>query len=326
MSLVLSTSNFTQFEKEFFITEAVIGLDTINNGLMYIATGVKNDQFTFPVLSANPKAKARSLFPTDSQTTTLSNKNLLLGAFQFYETFDPTIFENHWQQSEVNDVLLSRQLPTTFVNYLGSYYTAKAFSQIEQMIHIGSTSYATSAAPGNANEGLTFFDGLIKQAIVGGALQVASPSAITSANIIAKMDAAKNLLPAPILSGANRYKRLRYIMGVVDYQKYEDALTNNAFKNNQTTDKGLTTYKGYSIAVCAGIPENTFYFCEATTDVTSNLMMPITSMENVSFEINRVQNNSVAQFYKAVVKMGVGIAKFNEFAIHTTKVIGDFNA
>ena len=36
MSLVLSTTNYTQFEKDFFITEAVIGLDTFSAGLMYV--------------------------------------------------------------------------------------------------------------------------------------------------------------------------------------------------------------------------------------------------------------------------------------------------
>jgi len=333
MSLVLSTTNYTQFEKDFFITEAVIGLDTVNKGLMYVATGVKNDQYVFPKLSAAPKLQAASSTPSSSGTTTLSNRTVTLGKFQAYEEFEPSIFENHWHQAELSDRLLARALPVTFQNYLTTYYTQKTFVPIEQMIHLGSTSYVTtsggSAEPGvGANEQLIYFDGIIKTALNAStpALQVASPSAITSSNVIAKMEAAKNKMPIALLSKSNRYERLKFIMSVVDAQKYEEALTTTTYKNNDTTERGLNRYKGYEVVVCAGLPENTFYFCEATTDLESNLQLCVTDMDNLSFEINRLQNNSTLHFYKAIMKMGVGIAKPSEFVIHTTKVLSDFSA
>jgi len=326
MSATLATANYTQFEKGFFITEAVTGLDTINNGLMYVATGVKNDKYTFPVLSANTKLNPRTLLPVDNSTTVLSNKDVALGAFEAYELFDPTIFENHWHQDQLTDKLLARKLPQTFVNYLGGWYTAKTFVPIETMIHMGSTTY-TAAVPADANYSIRYFDGIIKQALnaTTPALQVASPVALTAANIISKMEAAKNLAPKALLSNPNRYKRLKYVMSVVDAQKYEDALTTTTYKNNDTTERGLNKYKGYEIKVVAGLPENTFYFCEATTDVESNMHMAVTSMDNLSFIIDRLQNNSSAWFYKAIAKMGVGIAKPNEFVIYTTQVLANFS-
>ena len=349
MSLVLSTTNYTEFEKDFFITEAVIGLDTVNNGLMYVATGVKNDQYTFPVLNANPRLQAQGSTPQSRGTTTLSNRNVTLGKFLAYEEFEPSIFENHWHVTEISDSLLKRTLPQTFQNYLTTYYTAKTFVPIELQIHLGSTTYDTgstgSAKPstfnsdgtinvaGGVNEQNIYFDGIIKTALnaTTPALQVASPLALTSSNIIAKMESAKNLLsstPAGIavLSKPDRYKRLKYIMSVLDAQKYEDALTTTTYKNNDTTDKGLNKYKGYDVVVCAGVPENTFYFCEATTDLNSNLQLCVTDMDNLSFEINRLQNNSTKYFYKAIMKMGVGIARPNEFVIYTTHVLADFSA
>ena len=332
MSLVLSTTNYTQFEKDFFITEAVIGLDTVNKGLMYVATGVKNDQYTFPNLSASPKLQAFGSTPSSSGTTTLSNRNVTLGKFQAYEEFEPSIFENHWHVTQIADRLLARTLPQTFQNYLTTYYTAKTFKPIEEMLHLGSTTYLTtgsgSAISGGVNEQHVYFDGIIKQALnaTTPALQVASPVALTSSNIIAKMEAAKNLLPIALLSKADRYDRLKYIMSVVDAQKYEDALTTTSFKNNDTTEKGLNKYKGYEVVVCAGVPENTFYFCEATTDLNSNIQLCVTDMDNLSFEINRLQNNSTLYFYKTIMKMGVGIAKPSEFVIYTTHVLADFSA
>ena len=325
MSVTLSTSNFTQYEKNFFITESVTGLDTLQNGLLYVAEGVKNDQYTFPVLTANPVLNPRTAIPTDNSTTVLSNKNVTLGAFDAYEQFDPNVFENHWHQSQLTNSLLKRNLPATFSNYLAGFYTQKTFVPVETALHMGSVGYTASAAtPSDPNYSIKYFDGIIRQAIVGGAVQVGSPSAITSANILAKFESAKLLVPKAILSSPNRYKRLKYMVSVEDAQKYEEALTSSTYKNNDTTERGINKYKGYDVIALAGIPENTFYLAEATTDMTSNLHLALTSMDNMSFEINRLQNNSSLHFYKAQLKMGVGIAKFNEFVIHTDKVAGDF--
>ena len=334
MSTTLGTANFTQFEKGFFITEAVIGLDTINKGLAYVASGVKNDQYTFPQLTANTKLKAYTPTPGgQTSSTALSNRNVNLGKFQAYEEFDPSIFENHWHQGELSDKLMARALPATFANYLGAWYTQKTLVPVELMLHQGSISYLTtsggSAEPGvGANESLVHFDGIIKQALNAStpAIQVASPVALTSANIIAKMELAKNSMSKALLSKADRYKRLKFLLSVEDGQKYEDALTNTSFKNNDTTEAGLNRYKGYTVEILAGLPENTFYFCEATTDVQSNIHMCVTSMDNLSFNIDRLQANSELYFYKAVAKMGVGISKPAEFVIYTTKTLASFSA
>ena len=331
MSVTLTTPNYTQFEKGFFITEAVIGMDTVNNGLLYVASGVKNDKYTFPVFSASPKLNPRTLIPVDNSTIVLSNKDIILGAFDAYELVDPNIFENHWQQDELSDKLLSRSLPATFTNYLGGFYTAKTFVPVENMLHMGSTTYVKTTGgsaelPTSTNYSIQYFDGIIKQAlnVTTPAKQVAAASPITSANVIEKMEDAKKLIPRALLSNPDRYKRLKYIMSVEDAQKYEDALTTTLYKNNDTTEAGINKYKGYQVVVCAGVPEHTFYFCEATTDIQSNLQLAITSMENISFIIDKLQANSSAYFYKAELKMGVGIAKPTEFVIHTTKVLADF--
>jgi hypothetical protein len=324
-----TTSNFTQFEKGFFITEAVIGLDTINKGLAYVAQGVKNDQYTFPVLTANTVLNPRTSLPVDNSTTVLSNRTITLGAFEAFEIFDPSVFENHWHQSELADKILSRSLPATFVNYLGGFYTAKTFAPVERMIHEGSTSYTTTAStPASANYSIKHFDGLIKQALnaTTPSLQVATPVALTSANIIAKMELAKALMPKALLAQADRYKKLKFIMSVEDVQKYEEALTSTTYKNNDTTEAGVNKYKGYTIEVTAGLPENTFYFCEATSQITSNIQLAVTSLDNLSFIVDKYVNYAQLWFYKAVAKMGVGIAKPSEFVIYTTKTLASFNA
>jgi hypothetical protein len=329
MALSLGTANYTQFEKDFFITDAVIDLNTVNAGLMYVATGIKNDQYAIPKLTSNPQLNPRTATPAPYGSTALDNKIIALGKFQAYEEFDPSIFENHWHVDELNDRLLARGLPSTFSTYLGAYYTKKTFAPVETLIHMGSLGYTASkgtiSTPG-VNWNFQYVDGIVRQAITGGALQVASPVVLTSANIISKMEAAKALMPKALLANPARYNRLKFVMSVEDGQKYEDALTNTSFKNNDTTEASIRKYKGYRIEVVAGLPEDTFYFCEATTDVNSNLHMPLTETIGMDFNIDKLQANSDLYFYKGLVKMGVGIAKPNEFVIYTTKVAADFTA
>jgi hypothetical protein len=140
------------------------------------------------------------------------------------------------------------------------------------------------------------------------------------------MEALKNAVPKALLSSSDRYKKLRYVLSVEDGQKYEDALANTTYKNQDTTEKGLNRYKGYDIVVVAGMPEHTIFFMEATTAPTSNLHMPLSTVDNMEFDLNRLQNNSTLWFYKMLFKFGVGMSKPNEAAIHTTYQLADFSA
>ncbi len=327
MAINIVTPSFIEAEKNFFITEALTGLDTVNNKLLYVTENVKGDAYTFPVMSANPLAQPRQLIPLDGGTTNLTDRTLNLGAFEFYEVFDPARFEQHWHRDQLTTKMLDRGLPSTFEAYMASYYVKKCLTKVEAMIHTGSVGYTTSVGtlgtPG-VNFSNRYFDGFIRQALVGGSLQVASPSAITSGNIIAKLDSAKNLVPKALLASSERYKKLKIVMSVDDAQLYEEALSATSFKNQNTTERGLNQFKGYEIKICSGLPKDTFYFSWATTDLESNMHLVTNSLSDMDFVIDKLQNNSEAAFFKMKMKMGVGQAKFNEFVIHTPLVLTDF--
>lgn len=324
MSISLTTPVYTQFEMDFFITEAVIGLNSINAGLFYVASGVKNDKYVFPKATSTTYLNARADSPTMNGLTVLANKTINLGAFESGETFNPNIFENHWQKDQLSNIILDRGLPATFENYIATYYTSKVLSPVETMIHIGSVGY-TASTTADTNYSIRYFDGIVRQALVGGA-PTASYSAITSNNIIAKLEEAKNKMPLAVLADPNRYSKLKFIMGVLDFQKYEEALVSTTYKNQNTTERGLNQYKGYEIVVVAGCPENTFYFCHATTDLNSNLQLAVTDMANMSFNLEKMPFPSHLWGYVLSTKMGVGIARLPEFVIHTSYIAANFGA
>jgi len=320
--LVLSTPNYTQAEKNFFITDAVISLDSVNANLFYVASDVKNDQYTFPKVTSTIVLQDRASIPTNAGSTTLSNKDCPLGSFMGYSEFEPAIFENHWHVDQISEKLLTRSLPVTFENYLASNYTQQVLAPIELMIWQGSKTYT------GATNNLRFVDGIIKQCLTPAtaAISITGASPVTSANIISKMEALKNAAPRALLSNADRYTKLKFILSVEDGQKYEDALTNTTYKNNDTTERGLNRYKGYDVVIVAGMPEHTMFFGWADGTVNSNLHMPISSIDNMTFDLNRLQNNSTLYFYKMLFKFGVGVAKPYELAMHTTKTLADFSS
>jgi hypothetical protein len=324
MSLSLTTPVYTQAEQDFFITEAVIGLNSINAGIFYVATGVKNDKYVFPKATSTTYLNARQDSATMNGLTVLADRTIELGAFESGETFNPNIFENHWHKDQLNNIILDRGLPSTFENYIATYYTAKVLSPVENMIHIGSVDY-TATTTLDANYSIRYFDGIIKQAVdsTDPSLSV-SYSAVTSANIISKLEEMKNKMSIAVLSQNDRYNKLKFIMGVLDFEKYEEALTSTSFKNNDTTQRGINRYKGYEIMVLAGVPENTMYFTHADTSVDSNLQLALTDIGNMSFSLEKMPFPSKLYGYVVSTKMGVGIARPSEFVIHTSYVEGDF--
>jgi hypothetical protein len=318
-NLILTTPNYTQAEKNFFITDAVIALDSLNANLFYIASDVHNDQYTFPKVQSTIVLQDRASIPTASGSTTLSNKDCVLGSFMGYAEFEPTVFENHWQQADISSKLLMRGLPVTFENYLSSNYTSQVLANVENLIWKGSKTYT------GATNNLRFVDGIIKQCLTPAtSANTSINTGLTSANIIAEMEKVKQLTPRALLSRADRYTKLRFVMSVEDGQKYEDALTTTTFKNNDTTERGLNKYKGYEVVVVAGMPENTFFFGWADASVQSNLHMPISSIENMQFDLNRLQNNSTLWFYKMLFKFGVGVAKPYEMQMSTNLTLAFF--
>lgn len=326
-SLTLTSPNYTQAEKNFFISDAIISLDTLNANLFYIAEDVKNDKYTFPKVVSTVVLQNRASIPTSSGTTILSNKDVNLGAFMGYTEFEPAVFENHWHVDQISSRMLDRGLPVTFENYLAGTYTAQNLAPIETMIWMGSTTYTASAAPGAANANYVFIDGIIKQCLTPATLALnTTNSGLTSANIIGYMEAMKNSLPVALLSKSDRYRGLKFIMSVMDAQKYEDALATTTYKNQDTTERGLNRYKGYDIIVVAGLPEHTMFFAWADNSVNSAFHMPVSSMDNMQFDLNRLQNNSTLWFYKILFKFGVGCSKPYEVAMCTNKTLASFNA
>jgi hypothetical protein len=312
-------------EAEYMITQATFSLDTVSKGVAYVKDGIKK-QHNIPKIDVANPLQARVPTPTASGAFTVTGVVLAPKDTMAYTEFNPRDWETHFYAEKLSQTLLARELPVTAENVMMQLFLNRCFEQVENGIHMGSVSYtATAGTAGNGQ--IKFWDGIIRQAIVdGNFLAVGSPSTITSANILGKMDAAIALLPKAILSDGNRYTKVKFCVSVVDYQLFELATQGLTFKGQDIINPAIAKYRGYQVIPLAGLPASTFYLTKAYPDLDSNIWIGTNSMEDLNLQLSKLQANSELFFLKGLFKFDVKIAKMNEFVMHTPLVASAFTA
>ena len=334
--LVISDVSYSGTFASYFWIPATFGLDTVQKGIVYVQDGIKK-KHTIGRVDFSQPLQSRQATPTSSGSWTIDGRTLEPHDLMLYTEFNPRDFEAHWLAEQLSPTLLARELPVTAENYMLQIALNRMFEQIETSIWMGSTTY--TATPGTAGNGqLVWFDGFLKKMVNDSAVQkVASPYTLTAAasdgshtNIV---DALNSLLTLAatnkkaLLSKANRYERLKFIVSINTEQIYQTYITTSlTYKGVNTTDRGTNTFKGYEIVPVAGMPDDTIIFCEATPGTDSNLYIGMNSTEDNNLQLMRLQNNSELFFIKGLMKYDVQYAFSEQVFLFTTLTSGTFTA
>lgn len=311
----------------YMITKAVVGMDTIEKGCIYVEDGIRK-QKTIPRIEVSGFMQKRKATPTSQGSVVVDGRVLNPQDLMLYYEFNPRDYESHFFAEQLQPRLLGRELPVTAENFMMMQTMKRLNEFFENAVWKSRTEYD---ADGTATDPTTkggvaadadyfYFDGLIKKALdAADTIQVGSPVALTSSNIIAKMQAAYALVPKALLF---KYGKggLKYMLSYADQQKYEEALTSTTFKNNDTTEKGINKYKGYEVETLAGLPENTFFLCISKPDIDSNMWLGINSTEDNTLQLQRLQNNSELFYVKGLFKMDTQIGFTDQLVIYTTMI------
>jgi hypothetical protein len=312
-------------EASYMITKATFSMDTVKKGVVYVKDGIKK-KHTIPKLTLDNLLQTPADEPVSNGTFEVTSVTLEPKQAMAYVRLNPNDFAEHFYAEQLSRTLLARELPVTAENVMMQLFLNKCFQAVERGMWVGSTSYTTGLTGSGANSQIKYFDGFIKKALVAGTyLAVGSPSAITSANIIAKLDAAIALLPTAILSDAMRFDKVKFILSPLDWQKFEQASL--AFTNKGRDLNGLTipNYRGFDIVVVAGLPENTFCLTKAFAGLESNLWIGSNAMEDLNIELAKWRSDSPLYFMKALFEFDTQIAEMTEFIMHTSLTTGSFN-
>lgn len=332
MSLIINDTSYAGTFASYFWLPATFGMDTIQKGAVYVKDGIKKKHTIGRIDLSNP-LQPRQATPVSNATNgkfTIDGRVLQPEDHMFYTEFNPRDFEEHWLAEQLSPTLLARELPLTAENYMMQIALNRTFEQIETEIWMGSTTY--DAAPGDPGKGqLMFMDGFLKKMVNdNGVVKIANPVALSSTNILEKLDSLINEVATSkkaLLSRANRYDRMKFFVSIETEQIYQTALTTGVtFKGLNTMDRGIKPWKGYEVVPLAGFPNDTILFCEGLPDTSSNLYVGMNSTEDNNLQLMRLQNNSELFFLKGLMKFDVQYGFSDQVFLYTTLNSAYFNS
>lgn len=310
MPLIITGTTYAGKDVEGFISRASTKSDTINKGGIYV-TSTPEAKLQIKRIGVSDSAQAYKATPVaaDSGSVDVTYRNLdLTTKFMFYQQYEPRDFENEWSAAQLSANLLNPAHPT-IEGFITDQYMLAAMRRIELLIWQGDK----AALPATR---LQFVDGLIKKLNAdAGTLKVASPVALTAANIVSKLDAGKALVPQALLYDPS----LNVYMSYRDAQFYSDAQKAQANKGVDFTNQGVLKYNGWNVMPCAGMPNDTFVIAKGNSTKESNLWMATSTdpneLENF-IKLGPVANNSEEWFIKMALKMDVNVGFTEECVLY----------
>lgn len=331
-SLVINDTTYAGTFAPYFILPALYSMDTVNKGMIYVQDGIKK-QHTIGRIDFNSPWQPRVADPVQAGgDITIDGRVLAPADKMLFQPFNPRDIETHWEAEKLSPTLLDRKLPVTVENYVLSLITGRAFEQNENEIWMGSKNYAN-----NANVSVTdprfqiqFMDGLINKAVNDSSIySVPSPVTLTSSNIGDKLfilyqTVAQN--NKALLTNAATKKRLRFSVSINTRLIYEEYLTTQPYKNNDTTEEGIMRYKGYEVVSLAGFPDNTILLTESLASTDSNIWYGINSTSDDNVKLAPINAASERYFVKMLWKCDVNYGFSNKMFLYTTLTTASFIA
>lgn len=310
----------------YFYVRAVIGIDTVEKGCIYVQDGIKK-VFTIPRIEVGNFIQKRNATPVSAGSVLVDGKVIAPQDMMLYYEFNPRDFEQHFYAANLSDGLLERKLPATVENFMLLQTSNRLNEFFEYAIWRSRKSYdpaGLAVLPATKNAAVTdaqylYFDGLMTKLLNDPTtVLVPSPVVLTAANIRSQFQAAYQLVPRALLFKYGA-KGLKIICGYLAQQLYEQALREDTFKNEPTTEKGINKWSGYDVVPCAGVPDNTFLFVIARPDNASNLWLGLnSSSDEEQLQMARKQANSEIFFVKGLFKLDAQTGFPDQIVLYTS--------
>lgn len=334
-ALIINDTTYAGEAASYMLTRAVVGAETIAQGAAMVQDGIKK-KFTIPRVEVADLIQPRKETPTSAGTMTVDASTLEPQDLMLYMEFNPRDFEQHWFAIQLQNRLLDETLPPTAENFImlqtmkrlnewfesAWWQSRKQFNPNGLNVNPTSKGVTESGSPFYDSNGactMFYWDGFIKKALDNAkTIQVASPVALTAANIRDKMSLALAALPKALLFKFGK-TGTRILMSYQDKVKYDEALRTDLYKNIRSDEAGYTQYRGYDIAILPGLPENTFFVTTARPDTQSNTWIGINSVDDNTLNLQRLQNNSELYFIKGLFKADVNFGFADQTVLYTTQ-------
>ena len=250
------------------LTKATTGNQLVAGGHIRVVPNVLK-KFAIPRLRAGRMLQKRKESPTSTDSKgdfTIDEKYLEPQDVMAYTEFNPRAFESFWRQYQPTGNLVFAELPSNAQSAL--------LTELAKVVDFELGNEFINGVKGNS-EG-QYFDGILTRiAASATVVKIASPAAITEANVIDKMKAVRASIPKAIKSNPN----LKLFMSQEDFDMYENYLTLQPSKGKDYTDMNPERFKGIRV-VLGRLAERRHCGCRLSMGLDSNFWAGVSLVDD----------------------------------------------
>lgn len=289
MAIVVKNTNYSGEVLENILTLASTGNELVEKGLIMIIPGVEK-KISLPRLKTGKMLQKRKEDPQKSDSKgdfDWSERAINPQDFMAFTVFNPRTFENIWRPFQPKGNLVFRELPPNVQNAF--------LEELSKQVKFELGFHFVNGEFGDTDDEL--FDGILTQLAKDEDLNVLDPTDKTT--MLAKLKAVKAAIPVALRSNPN----LKIVMSVVDFDKYDDELTDREYKNSSETDVNRKMYKGIPIETVASWPDGLIVASLFSDGVDGNFFAGVNLQDDEDvILIDKLSNASELYFFKLLMK------------------------
>lgn len=304
MAIKVDNTNYSGEVLERILTVAATGNELVEKGLIHVIPGVEK-KISIPRLKTGKMLQKRKENPTveDSKGDfNWSEQELEPHDFMAFTLFNPRAFEQIWRKWQPKGNLVFAELPPEAQNALLDALSKQV--QFELGDHYVNGEYA------DGTDDSKLMNGILTQAAKADDVVVVNGTGATT--MLDKLKKVRAAIPKAMRTNP----RLRIIMSVEDFDKYDDELTERESKNASETEVNRNRYKGITIETVAAWPESVIVATLCSPDADGNFFAAVNLQNDESvIQIDKYANASELYFFKLLMKADTNIAFGEEFVV-----------
>lgn len=301
MAIVVKNTNYNGEVLERILTVATTSNELVEKGLIMVIPGVEK-KISVPRLKVGKMLQKRKEDPQKSDSKgnfNYSEHELNPQDFMAFTTFNPRTFEQIWRKWQPKGNLVFSELPPEVQNAL--------LDALSKQVQFELGWHYVNGEFGNDDDHL--MDGILTQAAKDEECIIVSTE---EATMIGKLKAVRAAIPKAMRENP----KLKILMSVEDFDKYDDELTSREHKNSDETEINRKRFKGITIETVAAWPENLIVATLCSMDSDGNLFAAVNLQDDESvILIEKLANASELYFFKLLMKADTNIAFGEEFVV-----------
>lgn len=302
MAIVVKNTNYNGEVLETILTVATTGNEIVSKGLIMVIPGVEK-KISIPRLKVGRMLQKQKVNPTleDSKGNfNYSEHSLDPKDLMAFTTFNPRAFEHIWRKWQPKGNLVFSQLPPEAQNALLEALSKQV--QFELGWHYINGTY------GDTDEEL--MDGILTQAAKDPECIIVNSEGTTMLEVLKDVRAS-------IPKAMRENPKLRILMSVDDFDRYDDELTKREHKNSDETEMNRKRYKGITIETISSWPDGVIVATLCSPDADGNLFAAVNLQDDESvIQIDKYSNAGELYFFKLLMKADTNIGFGEEFVVY----------